>query len=151
MTNDISDGKPSEEDFACIALSKNDSSVMFASGGKVSLYNMMTFMVMTMFMPSPLATTFWHSILKKIILLPLGWRILPLRYRISELMRSEPNLRVTKSNHRAFISQTLNALVSSGADAQLCMRSIDKWEKAKIKVHTSTSCPSIPLTVKTQA
>ncbi|KAJ0079484.1 hypothetical protein Patl1_24405 [Pistacia atlantica] len=58
--------------------------------------------VMTMFMPSPLATTFWHSILKKIILLPLGWRILPLRYRISELMRSEPNLRVTKIESQGF-------------------------------------------------
>ncbi|KAJ0013649.1 hypothetical protein Pint_21665 [Pistacia integerrima] len=45
MTNDISDGKPAEEDVACIALSKNDSSVMFASGGKVSLYDMMTFMI----------------------------------------------------------------------------------------------------------
>ncbi|XP_031280975.1 uncharacterized protein LOC116139448 [Pistacia vera] len=107
--------------------------------------------VMTMFMPSPLATTFWHSILKKIILLPLGWRILPLRYRISELMRSEPNLRVTKIESQGFHIPNFKCTGVSGADAQLCMRSIDKWEKAKIKVHTSTSWPSIPLTVKTQA
>ena len=45
MTNDISDAKPAEESAACIALSKNDSYVMSASGGKVSLFNMMTFKV----------------------------------------------------------------------------------------------------------
>lgn len=45
MTNDVSDNKPAEESAACIALSKNDSYVMSASGGKVSLFNMMTFKV----------------------------------------------------------------------------------------------------------
>lgn len=45
MSNDLSDAKPAEESVACIALSKNDSYVMSASGGKVSLFNMMTFKV----------------------------------------------------------------------------------------------------------
>ena len=45
MTNDISETNP-EDATACIALSKNDSYVMSASGGKVSLFNMMTFKVM---------------------------------------------------------------------------------------------------------
>lgn len=45
MTNDINENKPPEESAACIALSKNDSYVMSASGGKVSLFNMMTFKV----------------------------------------------------------------------------------------------------------
>lgn len=45
MTNDVNDNKPAEESAACIALSKNDSYVMSASGGKVSLFNMMTFKV----------------------------------------------------------------------------------------------------------
>lgn len=45
MTNDVNDNKPVEESAACIALSKNDSYVMSASGGKVSLFNMMTFKV----------------------------------------------------------------------------------------------------------
>ena len=44
MTNDITDTNP-EESVPCIALSKNDSYVMSASGGKVSLFNMMTFKV----------------------------------------------------------------------------------------------------------
>ncbi|XWS57340.1 hypothetical protein CRYUN_Cryun09bG0165800 [Craigia yunnanensis] len=58
MTNDTSDTKPAEESTACIALSKNDSYVMSASGGKVSLFNMMTFKVMTTFMSPPPAATF---------------------------------------------------------------------------------------------
>lgn len=44
MTNDISDTNP-EEAVPCFALSKNDSYVMSASGGKISLFNMMTFKV----------------------------------------------------------------------------------------------------------
>ena len=47
MTNDVS-GVNLEEANPCIALSKNDSYVMSAAGGKVSLFNMMTFKV-----PSP--------------------------------------------------------------------------------------------------
>lgn len=45
MSNDVNDSKAAEESVACIALSKNDSYVMSASGGKVSLFNMMTFKV----------------------------------------------------------------------------------------------------------
>ncbi|XP_022858897.1 protein TPR2-like isoform X1 [Olea europaea var. sylvestris] len=58
MSNDLSDSKPAEDSVACIALSKNDSYVMSASGGKVSLFNMMTFKVMTTFMPPPPAATY---------------------------------------------------------------------------------------------
>lgn len=80
MTNDITDNP--EEAVHCFALSKNDSYVMSASGGKISLFNMMTFKVsykfisivcllcrnwtliiwwlqtMTTFMPPPPAATF---------------------------------------------------------------------------------------------
>ncbi|KAM7256890.1 hypothetical protein ACFE04_012631 [Oxalis oulophora] len=42
MTNDVTDSNP-EEAVPCFALSKNDSYVMSASGGKISLFNMMTF------------------------------------------------------------------------------------------------------------
>lgn len=45
MSNDVNEAKPTEDSVACIALSKNDSYVMSASGGKVSLFNMMTFKV----------------------------------------------------------------------------------------------------------
>lgn len=46
MTNDTTDSSnQSDELVGCFALSKNDSYVMSASGGKVSLFNMMTFKV----------------------------------------------------------------------------------------------------------
>lgn len=44
MTNNVADSSP-EEAIHCFALSKNDSYVMSASGGKISLFNMMTFKV----------------------------------------------------------------------------------------------------------
>lgn len=44
MTNDVT-GVNLEEAVPCIALSKNDSYVMSAAGGKISLFNMMTFKV----------------------------------------------------------------------------------------------------------
>lgn len=47
MTNDISETNL-EEAVPCFALSKNDSYVMSASGGKISLFNMATFKVITL-------------------------------------------------------------------------------------------------------
>ncbi|KAM7252508.1 hypothetical protein ACFE04_024391 [Oxalis oulophora] len=44
MTNDVTDSNP-EEAVPCFAMSKNDSYVMSASGGKISLFNMITFKV----------------------------------------------------------------------------------------------------------
>ncbi|KAK6233235.1 hypothetical protein SCA6_003308, partial [Theobroma cacao] len=57
MTNDVSSIKL-EKAVPCIALSEDDSYVMSATGGKVSLFNMMTFKVMTTFMSPPPASTF---------------------------------------------------------------------------------------------
>lgn len=48
MTNDAGDTNP-EDAVSCFALSKNDSYVMSASGGKISLFNMMTFKVCSFF------------------------------------------------------------------------------------------------------
>jgi hypothetical protein len=44
MTNDISETNV-EEAVPCTALSRNDSYVISASGGKVSVFNIMTFKV----------------------------------------------------------------------------------------------------------
>lgn len=43
MTNDVPEN--AEDVVPCVALSKNDSYVMSAGGGKVSLFNMMNFKV----------------------------------------------------------------------------------------------------------
>lgn len=51
MTNDVPENP--EGTVPCIALSKNDSYVMSACGGKVSLFNMMTFKVSFLSIFSP--------------------------------------------------------------------------------------------------
>ncbi|KAJ1443545.1 WD40/YVTN repeat-like-containing domain superfamily [Sesbania bispinosa] len=56
MTNDVRDN--SEAVVPCITLSKNDSYVMSACGGRISLFNTMTFEVIATFMPPPPSSTF---------------------------------------------------------------------------------------------
>ncbi|XP_057477632.1 protein TOPLESS-RELATED PROTEIN 2-like isoform X2 [Actinidia eriantha] len=134
MTNDLSDAKSSEESAACIALSKNDSYVMSASGGKVSLFNMMTFKVMTTFMPPPPAATFlaFHPQDNNIIAIGMeDSSIQVYNVRVDEV-KTKLNGHQKRISGLAF-SQTLNVLVSSGADAQLCVWNIDGWEKRKAR------------------
>jgi len=131
MTNDTNDGNP-EEATACIALSKNDSYVMSASGGKVSLFNMMTFKVMTTFMAPPPAATFlaFHPQDNNIIAIGMEDSTIQIyNVRIDDV-KSKLKGHQKKITGLAF-SQSMNVLVSSGADAQLCVWSIDGWEKKK--------------------
>ncbi|KAL5219772.1 hypothetical protein ABZP36_024485 [Zizania latifolia] len=131
MTNDTTDGNP-EEATACIALSKNDSYVMSASGGKVSLFNMMTFKVMTTFMAPPPAATFlaFHPQDNNIIAIGMEDSTIQIyNVRVDEV-KSKLKGHSKKITGLAF-SQSMNMLVSSGADAQLCVWSIDGWEKKK--------------------
>ncbi|KAF8387763.1 hypothetical protein HHK36_026418 [Tetracentron sinense] len=131
MTNDVSDVKL-EEAVPCIALSKNDSYVMSASGGKVSLFNMMTFKVMTTFMPPPPASTFlaFHPQDNNIIAIGMEDSTIHIyNVRVDEV-------KTKLKGHQKHItglafSTNLNILVSSGADAQLCIWNTDTWEKRK--------------------
>lgn len=134
MTNDINESKPPEESAACIALSKNDSYVMSASGGKVSLFNMMTFKVMTTFMSPPPAATFlaFHPQDNNIVAIGMEDSTIQIyNVRVDEV-KTKLKGHQTRITGLAF-SQALNVLVSSGADAQLCMWSIDGWEKKKAR------------------
>ncbi|XP_028779523.1 topless-related protein 3 isoform X2 [Neltuma alba] len=131
MTNDIS-GVNLEEAVPCIALSKNDSYVMSACGGKVSLFNMMTFKVMTTFMPPPPASTFlsFHPQDNNIIAIGMEDSTIHIyNVRVDEV-KSKLKGHQKRITGLAF-STNLNILVSSGADAQLCVWSIDTWEKRK--------------------
>ncbi|MQM12649.1 hypothetical protein Taro_045568 [Colocasia esculenta] len=131
MTNDISDVNL-EEAVPCIALSKNDSYVMSACGGKVSLFNMMTFKVMTTFMPPPPASTFlaFHPQDNNIIAIGMEDSTVHIyNVRVDEVIRKLKGHQKCISG-LAF-SNHLNILVSSGADAQLCIWSTDTWEKRK--------------------
>uniref|UniRef100_A0A251V9N6 Putative CTLH LisH motif, WD40/YVTN repeat-like-containing domain protein n=1 Tax=Helianthus annuus TaxID=4232 RepID=A0A251V9N6_HELAN len=132
MSNDVNENKPAEESAACIALSKNDSYVMSASGGKVSLFNMMTFKVMTTFMAPPPAATYlaFHPQDNNIIAIGMEDSTIQIyNVRVDEV-KSKLKGHQKQITGLAF-SQTLNILVSSGADAQLCIWNISGWEKRK--------------------
>ncbi|KAF8400581.1 hypothetical protein HHK36_013880 [Tetracentron sinense] len=131
MTNDITDTNP-EEAVSCFALSKNDSYVMSASGGKISLFNMMTFKTMTTFMPPPPAATFlaFHPQDNNIIAIGMEDSTIQIyNVRVDEV-KSKLKGHSKRITGLAF-SHVLNVLVSSGADAQLCVWNSDGWEKQK--------------------
>ncbi|XWS64483.1 hypothetical protein CRYUN_Cryun05aG0007700 [Craigia yunnanensis] len=132
MTNDVT-GVNLEEAVPCIALSKNDSYVMSATGGKVSLFNMMTFKVMTTFMSPPPASTFlaFHPQDNNIIAIGMEDSTIHIyNVRVDEV-KSKLKGHQKRITGLAF-STSLNILVSSGADTQLCVWSIDTWEKRKL-------------------
>ncbi|XP_039058030.1 topless-related protein 4-like isoform X2 [Hibiscus syriacus] len=133
MTNDICDTNP-EDAVPCFALSKNDSYVMSASGGKISLFNMMTFKTMTTFMPPPPAATFlaFHPQDNNIIAIGMDDSSIQIyNVRVDEV-KTKLKGHQKRITGLAF-SHTLNVLVSSGADSQLCVWSTDGWEKQTSK------------------
>jgi len=108
---------------------------MSTSGGKVSLFNMMTFKVMTTFMPPPPAATFlaFHPQDNNIIAIGMEDSSIQIyNVRVDEV-KTKLKGHQKKITGLAF-SHVLNVLVSSGADAQLCLWGIDGWEKRKSKV-----------------
>ncbi|XP_017258948.1 topless-related protein 4 isoform X1 [Daucus carota subsp. sativus] len=129
MANDISDRNP-EDAVSCFALSKNDSYVMSASGGKISLFNMTTFKTMTTFMPPPPAASFlaFHPQDNNIIAIGMEDSSIQIyNVRVDEVKTT------LKGHHKRItglaFSDVLNVLVSSGADSQLCTWSTDGWDK----------------------
>ncbi|CAL0330486.1 unnamed protein product [Lupinus luteus] len=133
MTNDIGDTNP-EEAVSCFALSKNDSYVMSASGGKISLFNMMTFKTMTTFMLPPPAATFlaFHPQDNNIIAIGMEDSSIQIyNVRVDEV-KTKLKGHQKRITGLAF-SHVLNVLVSSGADSQLCVWSTDGWEKQASK------------------
>lgn len=134
MTNDTSNANL-EEAISCFALSKNDSYVMSASGGKISLFNMMTFKTMTTFMPPPPAATFlaFHPQDNNIIAIGMDDSTIQIyNVRVDEV-KSKLRGHSKRITGLAF-SHSLNVLVSSGADAQLCVWGSDGWEKQRNKI-----------------
>ncbi|EOY11570.1 TOPLESS-related 3 [Theobroma cacao] len=151
MTNDVS-GVNLEEAVPCITLSKNDLYVMSATGGKVSLFNMMTFKVMATFLPPPPASTFlaFHPQNKNIIAIGMDDSSIYIYNVQVDKMKSKLRGHQKRITGLAF-STSLNILVSSGADAhslapttghayylltsccslQLCVWSIFTWVKTK--------------------
>ncbi|KAG0495779.1 hypothetical protein HPP92_000448 [Vanilla planifolia] len=105
---------------------------MSSSGGKISLFNMMTFKVMTTFMPPPPAATFlaFHPQDNNIIAIGMDDSTVQIyNVRVDEV-KSKLRGHSKRITGLAF-SHPLNVLVSSGADAQLCVWSTDGWEKLR--------------------
>ncbi|CAL9221324.1 unnamed protein product [Arabidopsis halleri] len=116
----------------CVALSKNNYYVVSASGGMVSLFNILTFKRMETFMPPPPASTFLAYDPAENNVLAIGMQdssIVIYNLRIGEV-------KAKLEGHQKHItglafSTVLNILVSAGADAQLVFWNTDTWEKKK--------------------
>ncbi|XVE97390.1 hypothetical protein REPUB_Repub03eG0015200 [Reevesia pubescens] len=131
MINHLIDGSPNET-MPCFALSKNDSYVMSASGGKISLFNMMTFKTMATFMsPPPVATYLaFHPQDNNIIAIGMEDSTISIyNVRLDEV-KSKLKGHLKRITGLAF-SHLLNVLVSSGADAQIIMWDLGHWERQK--------------------
>uniref|UniRef100_A0A2P2MWW9 Uncharacterized protein n=1 Tax=Rhizophora mucronata TaxID=61149 RepID=A0A2P2MWW9_RHIMU len=159
--HDVTDTNP-EEAVPCFALSKNDSCVMSASGGKISLFNMMTFEVFIRirgsnlmlsrtfagpnpfallqhggndnFTPAPPAATFlaFHPQDNNIIAIGMDDSSIQIyNVRVDEV-KSKLKGHSKRITGLAF-SHVLNVLISSGADAQICVWNSDGWEKQKTR------------------
>ncbi|CAN4113022.1 unnamed protein product [Withania somnifera] len=134
MTNDTSNDTNPEDVVPCFALSKNDSYVMSASGGKISLFNMMTFKTMTTFMPAPPAATFlaFHPLDNNVIAIGMDDSSIQIyNVRVDEV-KTKLKGHQKRITGLAF-SNSLNVLISAGADSQLCVWSSDAWEKQTSK------------------
>lgn len=150
MTNEIDDTN-TDEAVHCFALSKNDSYVMSASGGKISLFNMMTFKTMTTFMPPPPAATFlaFHPQDNNIIAVGMEDSTIQIyNVRIDEV-KTKLRGHQKRITGLAF-SNAQNVLVSSGSDAQLIVWSTDGWEKRVSKFLQIPSGRSLSLISETQ-
>ncbi|XP_068312754.1 topless-related protein 1-like isoform X2 [Pyrus communis] len=129
MTNDLTGAKP-DYTLPCFALSKNDSYVLSTSGGKISLFNMMTFKTMTTFMsPPPVATSLaFHPEDNNVIAVGMDDSTI----QIYNIRINEVKIKLKGHSKRVTglaFSYLLHTLVSLGADAQLIVWNSEKWER----------------------
>ncbi|KAG5555885.1 hypothetical protein RHGRI_006513 [Rhododendron griersonianum] len=131
MTNVI--GVNLEEAVPCMALSKNYADVIIsACGGAISLFNRWGLNVLKTFMPPPPASTFlaFHPQDDDIIAIGMEDSTIHIYNHRKNKVKSELKGHEKRITGLAF-SNNLNILVSSAADAQLCIWRIDTWEHLK--------------------
>ncbi|PUZ64118.1 hypothetical protein GQ55_3G118600 [Panicum hallii var. hallii] len=131
MTNDTTEANTGAA-AACIALSKYEGYISYASGGKISLFNMKASKVLTTFMAPPPASTFLAFDPRYNNIIAIGMEDSSIQiYNV----RTNEVQRVLMGHQKKVtgltFSESMNVLVSSGADAQLCVWSIDNWENKK--------------------
>ncbi|PON89856.1 Topless-related protein [Trema orientale] len=121
-----------EEAFPCFALSKNDSYLLSASGGIISLFNMIIFKTLMTTMPPPPAATClaFHPRDNNIVAIGRDDSTILIYNVRSNKVKSKLEGHTKRVTGLAF-SNTQNSLVSSGADAQIFIWNGDNWQKQK--------------------
>ncbi|CAD5181956.1 unnamed protein product [Musa acuminata subsp. malaccensis] len=129
MINDTTGANP-EEGTSCMALSNNDSYVISASGGNVSLFSLVASKLMTTLLSPPPVPTFlaFHPQNNNMIAIGTEDSSILIYNAQTATVTADLKGHQKKITGLAF-SRSLDVLLSSGADAQLCMWSIDGWEK----------------------
>ncbi|KAG5555911.1 hypothetical protein RHGRI_006534 [Rhododendron griersonianum] len=131
MTNGVT-GVNLEEAVPCMALSKYGNNIISACGGAISLFDRCALEVRKMFMPRPPASTFLAFYPQDDDIIGIGMEDSTIRiynHTVDEV-KSELKGHEKRITGLAF-STNLNILVSSAADAQLCIWRIDTWEHLK--------------------
>ncbi|XP_019160222.1 PREDICTED: uncharacterized protein LOC109156819 [Ipomoea nil] len=125
-------GGPSMKAIPCMALSKDDSYVVSAGGEKVSLFDIMEFKVKKRFMWLPSASTFlaFHPHDNNTIAIGTKDSTIYIYDVRLDKVRFMLHGHVKRITGLAF-STNYNILVSSGADARLCVWSTDTWQERK--------------------
>ncbi|CAL9112407.1 unnamed protein product [Musa textilis] len=146
MINDATGSNPEEGTCSCMALSNNDSYVISASGGKVSLFSLVASKLMTTLLSPPPAPTFLAFHPQNNNMIAIGTEDSGVLIYDAQTAAVTANLEghQKKITGLAF-SQSLDVLVSSGADAQLCMWSIDGWEKKMARFVRAPASHAAPL------
>jgi len=130
MKNDTTEANLGEA-AGCIALYK-EWYIISSSGGKVSQFATNTFEVITTFMAPPPSTTFLTVDPQNYYIVAIGMEDSSIQ--IYDIHKKEV-LKVLTGHQKKItgltFSQSMNVLVSSGADAQLCVWSTGNWEKKK--------------------
>lgn len=128
MTNEI--GRQPENAISCFSL--NDSHLYSASGGKIYIFSLETFERLLTFGTPPPAATYFTFLLQNIFAIGLDDFTI-LIYCMHTRKTKAKLLGHQKRITCLAFSQNLNVLVSSGADAQLCVWSTNGWKKLASK------------------
>ncbi|KAJ1261766.1 hypothetical protein BS78_09G056000 [Paspalum vaginatum] len=132
MTNDTAYNGNHKEATACIALRKRDGYLVSASGGRLSAFDTSTFQIHTTFIAPPPAATF-------VAFYPQEDNIMAIGMEDSSILiyctRTEEVQMVLTGHNKTItglaFSVSMDVLVSSGADAQLCVWQMNSWKKNK--------------------
>ncbi|XP_076884506.1 topless-related protein 4-like [Bidens hawaiensis] len=128
MTNDIKDVKL-EDTLACLAVSNNHGYAVSSSGGKISLFNLITFETITTFLAPPPAVTslILHPVNNNMVIAGmLDGSIVVYNAKFSEVKQKLKGHQKCVTGLAFAVER--NALISIGTDGQLCVWDAERWK-----------------------